>query len=100
MGRSVDQPLTVRREITAGRAAVARTHQLLVRAVGIHGEFLIAFVRLARGLKNDLFAVGPEIGFSILAGEGELTDVAQVNFLRMTRDGLLWRRIDRAKGER
>jgi len=53
---------------------------VLVAAVDVHDEDLVALHVVAGGLENELLAVGGEVGFRILASEGELLDVAEMLF--------------------
>src|SRR5262249_12053689 len=58
VARGVDDVLVIGREIGAGRAAFASGNQMLVRAVGIHDEDLVAVVGRASGLEDETFSVG------------------------------------------
>src|SRR6266516_1532952 len=97
MGRSINDPLSVRSEIAAAGAALAGADQLHVRAVPIHGEDLVTFVLIAGRLKNDLLAVQGEIGLGVLATGSQLADIAKVNFLGMRPNRLRTCDIDAAR---
>jgi len=55
---------------------------VLVFAVDVHYENLVTFHVAMGGLEDQFLAVGGEIGFGILATEGQLVHVAEVLFLR------------------
>ena len=69
MGGGIDDALSIGREITASRAALAGTDQLHVRSVTIHRKHLIAFIGLTRRLEDDLLAVEGKIRFRIFAAD-------------------------------
>ena len=64
---------------------------MLVAAVDVHDEDLVALHVVAGRLENELLAVGGEIGFRVLASEGELLDIAEMLF--GLRGGRLGRRV-------
>ncbi len=68
----------VRQEISASGAALAGGDHVLVGAVAIHDEDLIARQLVARRLKNDPLSVGRPIGLGVLSAIGELPDFAQM----------------------
>ena len=65
-------------EVAACGAALAGGNQVLVAAVGVHDENLVAIVGRPRGLKNQPLAVGRPVGLRILASVSQLPDVAEV----------------------
>ena len=78
MGRRVQNPLIIRQEVSAGRAALARRHHVLIRAIRVHDENLIAIQLVASRLKNDSFPVRSPVRLSILAAESYLRNVAKM----------------------
>jgi hypothetical protein len=71
------------KKVAAGGAAFAGADEfgdgrLAVGRVDGHGVNLIAGDTFALVLKDELFVVGGEIGFGVLAAEGELADVFEV----------------------
>jgi hypothetical protein len=72
--------LFVRQKVTAGGAAFAGRNHVLVRAVGVHDENLIAAELVARGLKDDLLAIRRPVRFRVFATEGQLLDPAQMSW--------------------
>ncbi len=76
----VNDVLAVGIEISAGGAALARRHQVLVGSVGVHHKDLIALVGVARGLENDLGSVRRPIGFRVGSSGGQLLDGAKMFF--------------------
>ena len=70
--------LLSRQKVAAGGAALAGRNQVLVAAVGVHDEDLVAIVGRARGLKDQPLAVGRPVGLRILASVRQLPDVAEV----------------------
>src|ERR1051325_8093510 len=89
MSRGVDKPLAVGKEKTASCPASAAVQKLHVTAIDIHAEHLIALMRRPSGLENDFAAVVREVCFRVLATEGELSQVPEVEFGRRT-GLLLW----------
>src|SRR5262245_46081750 len=83
MCRRVDDSLTVRRKVAARRAALSTADQLDVGAVDIHRKNLVALVRRACGLKDDLLVIERKISLGVLASKRELLDVSKMYFFRM-----------------
>ena len=52
-----------------------------LRPVDAHGVDLVALAALARGLEDQLLAIGREVRLGVLAAEGELLDVGQMQLL-------------------
>src|ERR1019366_4451708 len=77
--------LVVPQEVTASGASLAGGHQVLVRAIRVHEENLIAFVGRARCLKDQPLAVGRPIGLRVLAAMRQLVEPAQVGRLARRR---------------
>src|SRR5579863_5602001 len=69
VGRSVENLLAVRIEEAAGSASFAGGDHVLVAAVDVHDEDLIALHVAMRGLEDELFAVGGEIGLCVGSSE-------------------------------
>ena len=86
MRRSVENLFAVGIEKTAGGASFAGRDHVLVAAVDIHRENLVALHIAMRGLIDQLLAVGGKVGFGILSAEGQLMHVAQMLFLRRGHD--------------
>jgi hypothetical protein len=78
MRGGIQDVLVVREKISAGGSALAGGNHVLVGAVAIHYENLIALQLVARGLKNDALAVRRPIRLSILTAIGELPDFAEM----------------------
>jgi hypothetical protein len=57
---------------------------LNARSIAIHREYLIALVRRSRGHENKTPTVVAEICFGILSTEGQLANMAQVDFARVS----------------
>ncbi len=70
--------LIVGQEIAACGAAFAGGDHVLVGAIGVHNENLVALEIAAGGLKDEALAVGRPIGFGVFAAIGELFDVGNV----------------------
>src|SRR5580658_1676837 len=85
VGGSVDDVPVIATEVGAGSGALAGGDQVLVTAVGIHDEYLVAAIWRARGLENQALAVGRPVGFGVLAAAGELVDIGETNRLRRGR---------------
>src|SRR5690242_7605954 len=83
MGRGVNDAFAVRREVRAGRAALTGTYSLQIRTIRFHGENLIAFVRLACGLKNELLSICGKVRFGVVARGGQLANILQMLFVGM-----------------
>jgi hypothetical protein len=73
-----------RKKVRTRRTPITIRDHLHVRAVDVHRVDLIATMSVARRLEDELFAVGREVGFCVLAAEGQLFDIAQVLFARKT----------------
>ena len=69
--------LVVGQEVPAGGAPFAGGDQVLVAAVGVHDEHLVAIVGRPGGLKDEALAIGRPIGLGVLAAVRELADVSQ-----------------------
>src|SRR4029077_14309220 len=80
VGGGVQDLFAVGIEVRAGGAALAGRDHVLIAAVGVHDEDLVAFQRVAVGLEDELLAVGGEVGLCVLSAEGELADVVEVLF--------------------
>ncbi len=74
--------LVVGQEVPAGGPALACRDQVLVRAVRVHDEHLVAIVARPRALENEPLAVRRPIGFGVLPAMRKLADVAQARRLR------------------
>ena len=72
----------MRKNIAASRAPLAGRDHLLVGAIHIHREDLIALQVVARRLKNQPLAVGGKIGLRIRPAKSKLPHIAQMLFLR------------------
>src|SRR5713226_7178313 len=73
---------------TRGAPIAGRNH-VQVRSVDVHRVDLIAFVPVARRLKDQLLAVAGKIRFGVFTAEGQLLHVAQMLFLRQGEIGSL-----------
>ena len=80
MRRRIEHLLAVLEKVRARRASFAVRDLLHVRPVDIHPIDTVARVAVALRLKDQLLSIGGEIGLSILAGECQLLEIAQVRF--------------------
>src|SRR5206468_3941184 len=83
MSGRIDNPFAVGREISTARPAFSGTDDLRIWTIAVHGENLIALDLVARGLKDDLLPVQRPVSLGVVASEGELADVAQMDFFWM-----------------
>src|SRR5690349_6157446 len=65
MGGGIENVFAVGEEVSAGGAAGAGGDQVLVGAVAVHGEDLVALIGLARGHEDQPAPVKAEVGFGI-----------------------------------
>ena len=79
--RRVENPVTRRKEVGAGRLALAVGDAVAVRAVGLHREDLVAGQRSLVGLEDEPGVVGRPVRLGVLAAEGQLPDVGEVFLL-------------------
>src|SRR5579862_3724690 len=80
MGGGVEHVLAVGVEVPAGGAAGAGRGQVLIGAVAVHDENLVALVGLACGHEDQAAAVIAEVSFGIQPAEGQLLYVAKMLF--------------------
>src|SRR5208283_2595554 len=83
----VDNVLVVAQKVPTGCTALAGGNEMLVRAIRVHEEDLVAPIGRPGGLKNKPLAVGRPIGLGILPAARELADVVQVVRLRRGESG-------------
>ena len=76
-GRPVEDPVSRRKEVGAGRLAFAVRDAAAIRAVGVHGEDLVAGQRAVVGLEDQPCPIGGPVRLGILASERELADVGE-----------------------
>src|SRR5262249_28734544 len=73
--------VVMRKNITASRPALAGRNHLLVAAVRVHRENLVALQIVARGLEDDLLSIRGKISLSIRPAERELPYIAKMLFV-------------------
>jgi hypothetical protein len=78
MGGCINEPLAVRKEKPASRAAFPGVEKFYVAPVDVHAEDLIAFKRGPGGLEDEFCAIEGKIRFSILSTKREPLQVLQV----------------------
>ena len=88
LGAGIEDAAVVIEEISAGVAPFAARDRVQVRAVGVHDVDVIAATVAGLALQDEAAAVGGPIGLGILPAEGELAEVAQVDFAGVGSDGL------------
>jgi hypothetical protein len=70
--------LIVREKIAASGAALAGGNHVLIGAVGVHDEDLVALQLVARGLEDQPLPIRSPVRFGVLSAERQLPDVVQM----------------------
>ena len=80
-------------KVSAGRAAFAIRYHANIRAIHVHGEYLIAFQIVTRRLKDQLLVIRREVSLGILAAKRKLADIAEMFFFLRARGRCTLRRV-------
>src|SRR6266536_2426979 len=97
MRGSVENARVPRKKISAGGPSLARTYHAKACAVEIHGEDLVAVVRRAGRLKDELLLIEGEVRFCVLSAVGQLPNVRKVFLPRQRGDRVVFNACEREK---